>query len=238
MKSDPYQPGPLTAVSFSAEDSSKLISVLALAAGALAMPQTSNADIIFTDLGTNGVTVTGVTNSSFLIDNLPGTARLGLQGGTLTDPTKGVIHRVLASQRAGYVRLRTESAFVVLAGPGMTWGTSNANRSQFGTIAQAYQAGHQPESFGHKYMLFRFKDSTQVGSPLRYGWVDLSLFNATGGQPIVTVFGYAYDNTGAKIPTGSVPEPAPIALLTLGALTLGAKGLRAWRRDRAASSRP
>src|SRR5207249_11763580 len=58
-------------------DSSKLVSLLALAAGAVAMPQTSNADIIFTDLGTNAVTIGPNDIQPFTITNLPGVARLG-----------------------------------------------------------------------------------------------------------------------------------------------------------------
>src|SRR5437879_4784387 len=61
-------------------DAPKLMSLLALAAGALAMPQTSSADIVFVDLSTNGITVTGDTGSSFT-NNLPGFARLGFSGG-------------------------------------------------------------------------------------------------------------------------------------------------------------
>jgi len=134
--------------------------------------------------------------------------------------------------------LKTDpQAFVALAGPGKTWSQFGTRQSVFGTIAQAYPAGHRPDGFDHKYMLFSFKDST-LNNALRYGWVDISLVNVTGTQPIVTIFGYAYDNTGAKIPAGSIPEPAPIALLALGALTLGAKGLRSWRRWRSAESDP
>ena len=67
----------------SSGDPSKLLSLLALAAGAASMPQTSNADIVVTDLSIP-VTVVGNTNSSFLIDNLPGIsggrAIFGFQG--------------------------------------------------------------------------------------------------------------------------------------------------------------
>ena len=61
-------------------DSTKLLSLLALAAGAIAMPQTGNADIIFTDLSASPVTVGNNATTNFLIDTLPGTARLGAYG--------------------------------------------------------------------------------------------------------------------------------------------------------------
>jgi len=86
-------------------------------------------------------------------------------------------HAIKASQKGGYVRLRTSHAFLALAGPGLNW-------NQIGTVYLALALPrtaklnmHSPDSFDHRYMLFRFKDSTQGGSPLRYGWADLGLIN-------------------------------------------------------------
>ncbi len=52
--------------------------------------------------------------------------------------------------------------------------------------------------------------------------------------PNVTIWGYAYDNTGAKPTMGQlpVPEPSSGALLVMGAMALGARGLRKWRQKR------
>jgi len=217
------------------------MSILAMATGALAMPQASNADIIFTDLSANPVSIFGTNNSAFLISTLPGTARLGFCGHSIVSPPMTLAeHLIQGSQKGGYVRLKTDGhAFLVLAGAGLTWdqiigGVSSVN----GTAATAQLNMHSPDSFNHKYVLFKFKDSNVAVNNLRYGWVDLSLSNANGGIPDLTIFGYAFDNTGAKIPTGAtvVPEPAPIAILALGALALGAKGLRIWRRDRVATA--
>jgi hypothetical protein len=224
-------------------DASKLLSLLALAAGAVAIPQTGHADIIFTDLSTNNVTIGPTAMASFLLDNLPGTARLGFQASHIATSHGGSSRSVRLSQKAGYVRLASHNAFAVPRGPGVTWNqvvTSKhliASSTVLEVVAAANsQGGRTPASFDHEYLLFKFKDSTQVGSPLRYGWIDVSLFNpgTATNTPLVTVWGYAFDNTGAPLPTGTIPEPAPVAMLALGALTLGATGVRAWRRNRPA----
>jgi len=233
--------GPLksdtSALNASNDPSSKLVSLLALAAGALAMPQSSKADIIVTDLTTNFVTVGPNGSASFLIDNLPGTARLGFEAHEAMTLI-GSSRVVSAGQKAGYVRLKTHSSFVVPAAAEKTWDEivgPGVVSSVNGLVGKVNGYGHFPNSFIHLYLAFKFKDSTQVGNPERYGWIDASLSNpANGSGPDVFIFSYAYDNTGAKIPMGAVPEPAPIALLALGALTLGAKGVRSWRRNCAA----
>jgi hypothetical protein len=49
--------------------------------------------------------------------------------------------------------------------------------------------------------------------------------------------GWAYDDSGDQIAagdTGGVPEPSTMALAGLGALALGAAGLRRWRAARKA----
>jgi hypothetical protein len=71
---------------------------------------------------------------------------------------------------------------------------------------------------------------------MRYGWVELSLANTPGsdGLPEIAIEGYAWETTGAFLTSGQVPEPSATALLALGALTLGAKGLRSWRKNRPA----
>jgi len=237
----------------SSGDPSKLLSLLALAAGAASMPQTSNADIVVTDLSIP-VTVVGNTNSSFLIDNLPGIsggrAIFGFQGDAI--PARpATSHSVRVSQKQGYVRLATDKGgFVLPVGAGKSWKTivgfpPDPNlpgvASNRGYAAIANQNMHNPVSFDHQYMLFEFKDnSLPPADNLRYGWLDFSVANANGVPPTVTIFRYAYDDTGAFIATGAVtiPEPAPLALLAFGALTLGAKGLRAWRRHRPASHQP
>jgi len=204
------------------------------------MPQSADGDVIYTDLHANPVSVSTNANLSFIITNLPGTARLGFR--TKNSATSRLVSAV---QNAGYFRVRFHSFptqpgrndFLVPVAAGFTWNQVAGLSTTGAAVGKANANGQFPVPFDNEYLVFKFKDSTQVGSPVRYGWVNVSLaYPGNGKYPEVTIFGYAYDNTGALLATGAtgVPEPGPMALLVLGALTLGAKGLRSWRRHRPA----
>ena len=217
------------------DDSSRLLSLLALATGAVAMPQSSNADVVFTDLGTNFVTIGPGGVASFLIDNLPGTAKLGFEAHARAT-AGGSSRAVSGGQKAGYVRMKTGSnSFVVPTPAGPTWNQIAGRSSVNGLVGRAYANVRIPSSFIHLYLPFKFGNGPASGNPVYYGWIDASLSNPQAGSgPDVTIFSYAFDNSGAPLAMGAIPEPAPVGLLALGALTFGAKGLRAWRRNRPA----
>jgi hypothetical protein len=94
--------------------------------------------------------------------------------------------------------------------------------------------------FSHKYALFRFI----LNSEFHYGWVELSLDNpdvyGLGSGPTLTVHRWAISDTAnAIVPAGAdeelasgVPEPGSFALTGLGALALGAAGVRRWKAAR------
>ncbi len=233
-------------------DSSKLVSLLALAAGALAMPQTSHADIIYTDLSSNPAQVgfAGGDSSSFNFSGLPGGVQFGFQNRTRTVITSNtyfmlththIIHSVSVGHRGGPIAgiEATVNGFVAPQPNGAGWPTSIGSHLYYGAaVGYASNYGQQNPSSGYnqQYLRWVFQDATQ-GNALRYGWVEISLaVGAYPGGPHVTILGYAYDDQGNQIPMGAtpVPEPAPIGILALGALALGAKGLRAWRRNRVA----
>jgi len=213
-------------------ESAKLASLLALATGAIAIPQTGSADVIVTDMSGNPAHVGFQFDPSFVITNLPGTARLGFSFHRQGTSSLTSLRGVLAGQVAGYVRVKTNANLMVHVPAGMAWNQVAGNVSISGTMGLANYGAHNPNSYGPEYMLFRFKDSTQ-GNALRYGWAEVSLgngnLNSTEG-PDVTISRYAYDTTGAQLPTGQVPEPNSVELLALGALVFGAKGVRCWKR--------
>jgi hypothetical protein len=211
--------------------------LLALATGAAAMPQSSNADIIWTDLSANPVVVGPLHNALFLIDTFPGNAELIFRVHSNIDMSRWVT----AAQNAGYLRVKQYLGFLVAAEKSVVWNQAPGNDAGnlFGTVGAANEITHAPNSFENKYALFKFKDST-AGDALRYGWVQMSLFNSFSQDesPRVTIHGYAYDDGGVQLPAGVVPEPSAMGLAVLGALTLGASGVRSWRRkrDQAASA--
>ena len=77
---------------------------------------------------------------------------------------------------------------------------------------------------------FRFINEA-MGNQVQFGWMSISL-SANGGVQPRAIVQFAYENTGAGIAAGAIPEPSTVALL--GMMALGAVGVRAWRLRKAA----
>lgn len=234
-------------------DPAKLMSLLALATGTAAIPQTSNADIIYQNLNSGPVTVgsAGLDHYTFI---LPGTVQFGLarnssalksNSGSRTFYYRSVIAGKIGAGASAKVHASNRQ--IIPHAQGDVWqGQNGLATAAVGTARQVKSFGtpvsssHSPDSYsGHKYLAFQFADSTQANKTL-YGWAEISLINgnlASSTGPNVTIYGYAYDDSGAFIAAGetTVPEPSSMAFLAVGALTLGAKGLRAWRRKPAST---
>lgn len=229
-------------------DRAKLVSLLALATGATAIPQASNADIIFTDLSSNPIHVGFSTGDIGIYPfSVPGAA-FGFSA-TSTIKTKNFGLTTSRFRTVFFDRFSGASAHVQRGANGFAspqaksaaWnnGLGLAAYAAMGVAVNGKTAGDSTfynqtpaNGYDQKYLGWQFKD----GGALRYGWVEVSLGIGTGTGPRVTIYGYAYDNSGAQITMGAVPEPAPMAILAIGALTLGAKGVRAWRHNRTRTS--
>ena len=221
----------------------KLVSLLALAASAVA--RSAEGDIIYQDLGA-GVDVGLGTNSSRLYTfvGLPGGVQFGLTArsqfkvGTASHSKLYRSINLVLMTTAKHAKAHVQTSPIVgwatkhFAQPlakGAVQSASAFSLRNSAALAVSESLGHAPTSYDHQYIAWSFTPSNSI--PF-YGWAELSVTNSGNGSPDATLFGYAWDNTGAKITMGETPEPSSPALLALGALALGARGIRKWRRER------
>jgi hypothetical protein len=219
-------------------DATKLAALLGLAAGAVALPQTGQADIIYTDLGPGGVSVGYASGSEYFFDlpGLPSSQQIGFQRSTVstTFPITMYTARVLAGKfTAGdFAGVRGTPGGIVPLNFGDAWDQAGTTTFLNIGIGTANTFTRNPSSgFDNKYLAWQFTS----GSSTYYGWAEISLsigLISPGTGPNVTIWGYGYDNTGAKPTMGAVPEPSSGALFALGAMALGARGVRKWRENR------
>ncbi len=120
--------------------------------------------------------------------------------------------------------------------PGSVYqGSSNNFNLAVGTLvgpAGPFSSGtFGPANFNssNNYVGFRF--TNEATGVIDYGWFQVFL-GATATDPARAIVGYAFENTGATINVGQVPEPNTFALL--GLVAVGGAGIRAWRKRKVA----
>jgi hypothetical protein len=114
----------------------------------------------------------------------------------------------------------------------LTLGTLVSGASTFAGIGTSTINGGTPLNLNssNNYMGFRFINEA-AGNQVQYGWLQISLAGTAQGQPRAIV-SFAYEDSGAGINVGAVPEPSTFALL--GVMAAGALGVREWRKRKAA----
>jgi hypothetical protein len=93
-------------------------------------------------------------------------------------------------------------------------------------LNQTLNTGYWQPDGSKAYAGLEFVTNPGGGQTVQFGWVELS-YNV---DQTVTLYGFAYDNSGAAIAAGAVPEPAEDA--ALGALLAGCAAAYAARRRR------
>lgn len=95
---------------------------------------------------------------------------------------------------------------------------------------------HAPDPFSNKFALFKFT----TGGQTDFGWIQLALVNNSqatysGKGPDLKIISWAFDDSGNPLAAGAtgVPEPGTFAMTAMGALALGAVGIRRWRAAKA-----
>jgi hypothetical protein len=112
----------------------------------------------------------------------------------------------------------------------LTFGTLISGASTFGS-GNISATSPNPLMFNSSNNLIGFQFFNEGTNSVEYGWMRISLAGDQGSQPR-DVVEYAYENTGAPIGAGAIPEPTTAALL--GVMAAGALGVRAWRKRKAA----
>ncbi len=107
-------------------------------------------------------------------------------------------------------------------------GTTVSSSSPFTSAIQGTSANYR--GTGTEILGFRFVNEST--GTLNFGYLTITTIGSTGFPATIT--SYRYENNGGAITVAAVPEPSTVALLTVTALTLGAAGVRNWRRQHAA----
>jgi hypothetical protein len=208
----------------------RLAGYVALAGAALAAPAVADAAIIYSGpvvilipVTTSGIYLNVVTNVSNIS---PGSA----PGWDINPWESSTLGWFNPSAPAGGVYVTGLGSSTTLV-DNLGLGALVSAASVFGSgVSETTGATAFNLNSDNNWVGFRFQNEA-AGNAIQYGWVQIHL-GASLTDPARAIIGYAYDNSGAGINTGAVPEPSTFALL--GVMAAGALGVREWRKRKAA----
>jgi hypothetical protein len=205
----------------------RLAACAAAASASLAIVPSSDADIIWS--GPISITIPSTTAGVYLnvVSGVSAISPAGAPGWDINPFSSTTLNMFNPAAPTGGVYVGVNGFYNLSFGPLI----SAASPFSSGTLSAT---SPNPLFFNSSNNIigFRFQNEAQ-GNQIQYGWFRISLSGTVASQPRMIVE-YAYDNTGAPILAGVLdgPEPSTYALLSVAAL--GALGVRAWRRRKAA----
>jgi len=201
---------------------SRLVAYATLAGAALAVPAAAEATIVYSGIVNFSVPNTFDGLYINFVTGATGTSSSAVPGANFNPYNGGSVLQFFwnAAQNGG-LSLDSSTYATLAAGVPITSANTFLNTTS-STETAAWQAG------SNLYLGVRLTNSQT--SAVNFGWVHLNTTGSTGFP--VTIVEYAYENSGASINAGQVPEPTTFALL--GVMAAGALGVRAWRKRKAA----
>jgi hypothetical protein len=202
----------------------RLVAYATLAGAALAAPAIPSADATIVYSGIVNFSIPNNFDGLYInfVTGATGTSSAAVPGANFNPYNGGTGLQFFwnAAQNGG-LSLDTTTYATLAAGTPISSANTFLNVTSV-TATAAWRAG------SNLYLGVRLTNSQT--SATNFGWVHLNTTGSTGFP--ATIVDYAYDDSGAAILAGQVPEPTTFALL--GVMAAGAVGVRAWRKRKAA----
>jgi len=202
----------------------RLAAYATLAGAALAAPAIPSADATVIYSGIVNFSVPNTFDGLYInfVTGATGTSPSGVPGANFNPYNGGTgLQFFWNAASNGGLSLDTTTYATLAAGTPISSANTFLNTTSSAATA-AWRAG------SNLYLGVRLTNSQT--SAVNFGWVHLNTTGSTGFP--VTIVDYAYEDSGAAINAGQVPEPTTFALL--GVMAAGAVGVRAWRKRKAA----
>ncbi len=201
----------------------RLAAYATLAGAALAAPAIPSADATIVYSGVVNYSINDDFNGLYInfVTGATGTASGDVPGANFNPYDGGSLQFFWNGGMNGGLSLDASTYATLAFGTPITSGNTYLNTTS-ATATAAWQAGSS------LYLGVRLTNS--MTNVTNYGWVHLNTTGTTGFP--ATIVDYAYEDSGASITAGQVPEPTTFALL--GVMAAGALGVRAWRKRKAA----